>query len=94
MPPGPVAVWGAGAKGVTFASLVDPVGERLDCLVDLNPAKRGCPRASASAQPILAPDALSARGVRHVILMNPNYRQEVQRWLDATGCRTELIEWS
>lgn len=90
---GPVAVWGAGAKGVTFANLVDPQGERLDCLVDLNPAKQGC-HVPGSAQPILAPGALAARGVRHVILMNPNYRQEVRRWLDAADCRTELIEWS
>jgi SAM-dependent methyltransferase len=90
---GPVAVWGAGAKGMTFANLADPDASTLDCLIDVNPAKQGC-HVPGSAQPILAPDALSVRGVRHVILMNPNYRQEVQQWLDRANCRAELCDWS
>lgn len=90
---GPVAVWGAGAKGMTFANLADPDATVLDCLIDVNPAKQGC-HVPGSAQPILAPDALPVRGVRHVILMNPNYRQEVQQWLDRAKCRAELCDWS
>ncbi|MDI6889636.1 MAG: class I SAM-dependent methyltransferase [Thermodesulfovibrionales bacterium] len=31
---GRVAIWGAGAKGVTFANLVDPHCEWIDCVVD------------------------------------------------------------
>jgi hypothetical protein len=42
---GPVALWGAGAKGVTLADLVDADRSRIACVVDLNPQKQDalCP---------------------------------------------------
>jgi 2-polyprenyl-3-methyl-5-hydroxy-6-metoxy-1,4-benzoquinol methylase len=73
---GPVAVWGAGAKGVTFAGLADPDASRIDCLVDINPAKQGR-FVPGTGHPIVAPEALAARGVRHVLPMNPAYRAEI-----------------
>lgn len=73
---GRVAVWGAGAKGATFASLADPNVTAIDCLVDINPAKQGR-FVPGTGHPIVAPDALAARGVRTVVPMNPNYRSEI-----------------
>jgi hypothetical protein len=74
------AIWGAGAKGVTFANLADPTGTLIDCVVDLNPHKQGH-FMPGTGHPIVAPAALEERGVKRAILMNPNYRDENQRLL-------------
>jgi SAM-dependent methyltransferase len=90
---GPVALWGAGAKGVTFAHLLDPQSRRIECVVDINPAKQGG-YVAGSGHAIVAPSALKSRGVATVVLMNPNYRQEVQATLDSLQCTARLIDWS
>jgi SAM-dependent methyltransferase len=90
---GKLALWGAGAKGVTFANLVDPDRVMLDCVVDVNPNKQGC-FIPGAGHPIVAPDALQARDVRNVILMNPNYRLENLQLLQAAGSDANLLEWS
>jgi hypothetical protein len=73
---GKVALWGAAAKGVTFASIVDPKREIIDCLVDVNPKKQGN-FAPITAHPILAAEEAVRRGVTTAIIMNPNYRAEI-----------------
>lgn len=77
---GKVALWGAGAKGVTFANLLDPAGRAIDCVVDVNPAKQGRFLAG-TGHAIVAPESLVARGVRSVIVLNPNYCEEIRRRL-------------
>jgi SAM-dependent methyltransferase len=76
----PVAVWGAGAKGVTFLNLLDPEAHFIDCIVDVNPRKQGL-FVPGTGHPIVAPEALGARGTRTVFLMNPNYEAEVRETL-------------
>ncbi len=88
---GSVAVWGAGAKGATFVSLTDPHATLIDCLVDINPAKQGR-FVPGTGHPIVAPRALTGRGVRHVVLMNPAYRAEVADMLPTLG-GARLAEW-
>jgi hypothetical protein len=88
---GKVALWGAGAKGATLAALADPDRDTIDCLVDVNPAKQG-KFIPGSAHPIVAPADLAARGVRHVVPMNPAYRAEVAAMLPANG-RAALVCW-
>jgi len=88
---GPVAVWGAGAKGATFVNLVDPEAQAIECLIDLNPNKQGR-FAGGTGHPIAAVEALRARDVRTVILMNPNYRAETARILAREGLAPEVIE--
>ena len=73
---GPVAVWGASAKGATFLVLADPGGSRVDCVIDINPAKQGR-FIAATGHAIVAPDAAAQRGVGTIIIMNPNYREEI-----------------
>ncbi len=90
---GKLALWGAGAKGVTFANLVDPDRVTLDCVVDVNPNKQNC-FIPGTGHRIVAPDALSDRDVRNVILMNPNYRQENLQLLQAAGSDANLLDWS
>lgn len=88
---GKVAIWGAGAKGVTFANLVDPACQWIDCVVDMNPKKQGC-FVPGTGHPIVGVDALQSRGVRHAILMNPNYRDENLEILKKAHLEVALIE--
>jgi hypothetical protein len=80
---GPVYVWGAGAKGITFACLFDPQAKLLTGLVDINPNKQGT-FAAMTGCPIIAPGAI--RGPRPtVIVMNPIYQDEIRRTCAAMG---------
>lgn len=90
---GKVALWGAGAKGATFANLVDPDCTLIDCVVDLNPNKQGR-YIPGTGHPIVAPTDLPRRGVRSAVLMNPNYREENLRLLAEAGIELDLIAWS
>jgi len=74
---GPVAVWGAGAKGVTLATLLDPGGDLIACMVDINPNKQGR-FVPGTGHPIVAPRSLPGMGILHVLVMNPNYAEEIR----------------
>jgi SAM-dependent methyltransferase len=87
---GNVALWGAGAKGVTAASLFDPDAHLISCVIDLNPAKQNR-FVAGTGHPILAPSALATLGVQSVLLMNPNYEDEVRRLLATEHIDAELI---
>jgi SAM-dependent methyltransferase len=87
---GAVALWGAGAKGVTLANLVDPDCRMIDSVVDVNPNKIGR-FLPGSGHPIVDFHDLARRGVRRVVLMNPNYRSEVLDMLESCCPACELI---
>jgi SAM-dependent methyltransferase len=72
-----VAVWGAGAKGVTFVNLLDPDRSFVDCVVDINPNKQGR-FIPGTGHPIVDHKQLASRSVDTAILMNPNYADEVR----------------
>lgn len=88
---GKVALWGAGAKGVTLANLVDPAREWIDCVIDINPKKQGCYVAGAG-HPIVDFREIRRRNVTAVVLMNPNYRAEIQAALNRAGLQVEIVE--
>ena len=88
---GKVALWGAGAKGVTFANLVDPERCLIDCIVDLNPLKQGH-FVPGTGHPIVSHLDLPSRQVTSAILMNPNYRNENIDLLRASNADVQLIE--
>jgi hypothetical protein len=87
---GPVAVWGAGGKGLNFVSLVDPDAELIDCLVDINPFKQGR-YSPQTGHPIVAPEQAAKRGVRSACLLNPAYEAEVRQRIQASGGGIDLI---
>lgn len=87
---GKVAVWGAGAKGVTFLNVIDPDGMLIDCAVDISPDKQGL-FIGGTGHEVVAPSELEARGVTSAILMNPNYRDENLALLAAARARVELL---
>jgi hypothetical protein len=87
---GRVALWGAGAKGVTFANLIDPDRKTIDCIVDLNPQKQGH-FVAGTGHSIVSHVELAERGVRHVALMNPNYESENRALAAAAGLTLDFI---
>jgi 2-polyprenyl-3-methyl-5-hydroxy-6-metoxy-1,4-benzoquinol methylase len=89
---GNVALWGAGAKGVTFANLVDPQRKWIKCVVDLNPQKQGG-FVPGTGHPIVGYKELAAYDVRSAVLMNPNYREENLVLLREADLNVELV-WS
>lgn len=88
---GPVAIWGAAAKGVTLASLIDPDGTLLACMVDINPNKRG-KYLPGSGHPIVGPADIPARGIRTALVTNPNYFDENARMVREAGLNVELVD--
>jgi hypothetical protein len=89
---GRVAIWGAGAKGATFLNLVDPRCELVDCAVDTNPNKQNM-FVAGTGHPIVSRADVSARGVRHVMVMNANHVNEARRAIHATHPEVAVAEW-
>ena len=72
---GKLAVWGGGAKGVTFVQLVDPECKYIECIIDLNPNKQG-KFLPGSGHPIIGIKEAGKMDIKYAILMNPNYFEE------------------
>ena len=76
---GPVAIWGAASKGVTFSLLLSQMqnsAANIACAIDLNEAKQGC-YLPVTGTPVVSPKEARDMGVQSVIIMNPNYRDEI-----------------
>ncbi len=88
---GHVAIWGAGAKGVSFANMIDATCKLVDCVVDLNPQKQGgyIPGTGHSIVPY---QDLPERGVKLALLMNSNYRDEILSFLKENGQILQLSD--
>jgi len=84
------AIWGAGAKGVTFANLIDPEMKRISCVVDINPNKQGC-FIPCSGHPIISYAELGDYHVETIINMNPNYFDENEAILHDMKFDIDLI---
>lgn len=83
---GPIALWGAASKGVTFSLLFNSAEDApIDFAIDLNTAKQGC-FMPITATPILPPEAARDQGVRTIIIMNPNYEAEIRQHISDLGC--------
>jgi hypothetical protein len=72
-----VFAWGAGAKAVTFLNIVDPAGDGIPHIVDVNPRKTGR-FVPGSGQEIVEPNALRELSPDVLILMNAAYRDEIR----------------
>lgn len=86
-----VAVWGAGAKGVTFVNLVDPDCRDIQCLVDVNPNKQHR-YVPGTGHRVVAPAMLGDERIEAVIVLNPNYVQEISAALRQQGSGVAVID--
>lgn len=69
-----IAIWGAGAKGVTLANMLDNV----KCVIDINPNKQNC-FIPKSGIPILSPkSAMIEYKLDLILVVNPNYLKEIK----------------
>ncbi|MBA2302313.1 MAG: methyltransferase domain-containing protein [Acidobacteria bacterium] len=88
---GPIAMWGAAAKGVTLANLVDPERRLITCIVDLNPSKQGgC--LPGTGHPIVGPLDLGSWHIRTAVVTNPNYFDENERLLRQASLDIGLVD--
>jgi 2-polyprenyl-3-methyl-5-hydroxy-6-metoxy-1,4-benzoquinol methylase len=90
---GGVALWGAGAKGATLAYLLDPNAKTISAVIDVNPNKQG-KFLPGSGHPIISPVSLKTLDIQNVVLMNPNYRVEIEQLLSELQITINLHEWS
>ena len=86
---GPVALWGAGAKGATFLNVVAG-GEAIDSVVDVNPRKAGR-HVPGTGQRVISPSSLAERDPRAVVVMNPVYAGEIEQSLRDFGIAAEVV---
>jgi hypothetical protein len=87
---GPVAIWGAGAKGATFSILIDPEGTLIDHVIDINSAKQRL-YIGGSGLPVLSPEDSRTRNPRTIFVMNPNYLAEIRDRADQAGIPARLV---
>jgi hypothetical protein len=82
-------VWGAGAKGTIFINTLRE-HHQIQYVVDINPHKQGS-YISGTGQKIVAPEALCEHRPDFLILMNPIYRDEVERIIAELGLAPQLL---
>ncbi|GIG60854.1 SAM-dependent methyltransferase [Longispora fulva] len=80
------ALWGAGARGLTFLATVDP-GHAMT-VVDLNPGKHG--RFLATGHRVDPPSSLPP-DTDVVIITNPAYQKEIERSVAELGVTCEVL---
>lgn len=90
-----VVVWGAGSKAISFLNQMADTGA-VAWVVDINPRKHGM-FISGTGQGIVPPAFLRSYRPEIVLVMNPNYRDEIAAMLakakvvTVAGERPELI---
>ncbi len=86
---GPVALWGAGSKGMTYLNLVASGGE-ISAVVDVNPRKEGFGVPGVPGV-ISGPDSLKALGPKTVLIANPIYADEIRGTLTEIGVEADVL---
>ena len=73
------AIWGGASKGVIFALLKARVGQSIEIIIDINPAKQGKYIAGTGLRVLSADDGLSKLPEGSMIyVMNSNYLKEIK----------------
>jgi SAM-dependent methyltransferase len=86
---GPVALWGAGSKGVSFLATVEGAGD-VAAVVDVNPRKHGR-HVPVTGHEVVGPAALASLRPRAVVVLNPVYRDEIAAMLSDVGVDAEIV---
>ncbi|MGH9153102.1 MAG: class I SAM-dependent methyltransferase [Acidimicrobiales bacterium] len=86
---GPVALWGAGSKGVTFLATV-PGADEVAAVVDVNPRKWGR-HVPLTGHVVVPPSDLRRLRPAAVVLLNPMYQEEVEATMAESGIDASLV---
>ncbi len=84
-----LVVWGGGSKGVSFLNTLQ-AGHNIEYVVDINPRKQGM-YVAGSGQQIASPEFLSSYQPNVVVIMNPNYKDEIEQQLADLNLAAEII---
>jgi len=84
---GNIFLWGAGAKGVMYANMIDPNSEFISGIVDVNPDKQGG-FIPGCGHKVISPNDLPQSG--SVIAMNENYTKEIKKQISSHGKEIRL----
>lgn len=88
------AVWGAGAKGVTFLNLLDPNKKCIKYVVDINPKKEN-KYVGKTAHKIISVESLKKlvdkEKVEIIFIMNENYKEEVQKEMNGYNVKYIIL---
>jgi SAM-dependent methyltransferase len=84
-----VAVWGAGAKGATFLNAFRDVSS-IEYIVDVNPHKCGL-YIPGTGQRVVSPEFLKQFRPDVLVIVNPNYRDEISQQVRALGISPDLL---
>lgn len=89
---GPFTIWGVAGKGVTFINMLDTrVQGEIPFVIDINEKKQGkyCP---GTGHKIVPPALLEQeKGLKDIMVMNPNYYAEIARLVEGYGREFNLI---
>jgi 2-polyprenyl-3-methyl-5-hydroxy-6-metoxy-1,4-benzoquinol methylase len=75
-----VAIWGAGAKAVTFLNILEVQPDEIESVVDINPRKWGS-YIPGTGQRIVSPSSLRDTRPETILVMNPAYVREIKKTL-------------
>jgi len=84
-----IGIWGAASKGVTFALIMKQAGYDISFAIDLNRQKQDC-YIPVSGIKIQSPEAAGLTSGDTVIVMNPNYLQEITTDIERLGVSPEV----
>ena len=73
---GPVVLWGAGSKGMTYLNLVAD-NQQISAVVDVNPRKIGF-GVPGTDYVITTPESLVSLNPKTVLIANPVYKNEIE----------------
>ena len=85
-----LAIWGAGAKGSTFLNLMDPFQKHIKVVVDINKTKQN-KYIAHTGHKIISPESITDYSIENIIIMNPNYYNEIQNFICNTNIRLNKI---
>jgi SAM-dependent methyltransferase len=86
-----IVVWGAGSKGVTFLNILGlRSGCGIDWVVDINVRKAGA-FVAGTGQEIVPPERLVTIDPDAIVVMNPEYRDEIAQKVEDLGLECSLI---
>jgi SAM-dependent methyltransferase len=84
-----VALWGAGAKGAMFLNAFGD-GSSLEYIVDVNPHKWGL-YIPGTGQEVVGPEFLKEFRPDVLLIVNPNYRNEISQQVSALGIVPDML---